>query len=166
MSYQYPNQPGYPPPYPPRKSNTGLIIGLIVVIVAAVVALVLVLMLRGGDKSSSGQTTPPGGSGNSGSGSGSGGDSTGSAKALGQKAVDVIQNHAMEEAQKLVCKPDSKFLRSMRGLEGTKLTVTLNDVTESGDTAVAAVTMVRDEDKKSVDQKINLKQADGKWCIN
>ncbi|MEV4314895.1 hypothetical protein [Actinocrispum sp. NPDC049592] len=137
--------------------------GLIVVIVGAVVALVLVLLLRDGDKSSSGQTTPAGGSSSSGD---FGGDSTGSAKALGQKAVDVIQNHAMEEAEKLVCKPDSKFLRSMRGLEGTKLTVTLNDVTESGDTAVAAVTMVRDEDKKSVDQKINMKQADGKWCIN
>jgi hypothetical protein len=154
MSYQYQGHPGYPPP-PPRKSNTGIIVGLVFVIVAAVVALVLVLVLRGG-----------GNNGQTGSGNGSAGDSTASAQALGQKVAEVIQNHLMDEAQRLVCKPDSKFLRSLRGVEGVDLKVTLNDVTESGDTADAAITMVRERDNKSSDQKIHLTKSDGKWCIN
>jgi hypothetical protein len=177
MSYQYHGQPGYPSPYPPpppRKNNTGIIVALIVVIVAAIVALVLVLILKtGDDKSDNGASGSQAGTG-SGSGAGSGsdagsgstGDGTASAKALGQKVAEVIQNHSMDEAERLVCKPDSKFLRSMRGVEGVDLKVTLNDVTESGETAEAAITMVTEKDNKSSDQKIRLKKSDGKWCIN
>jgi hypothetical protein len=189
MSYQYQPQPGYPPPsYPPPKSNKGLIIGLSAVAVAAVVALVLVLVLRGNDDNqgsgeAKGATPAPGlpsagggaksgggtsGSGTSGSGNsggGSSGDSTGSARALGQKVTEIIQNHAVDEAQKLLCKPDSKFMRSLNGLDGTEVTVTLKDVQETGDTAVVNFTIVRTSDSKSADQRANLSQVSGKWCI-
>jgi hypothetical protein len=178
MSYQYHGQPGYSPHYPPpppRKNNTALIVALIVVIVAAVVAMVLVLVLRDGDdNSTSGNGSGAGSGSGSDSGSESGsdaggasaGDSSASAKALGQKVAEVIQNHSMDEAERLVCKPDSKFLRSMRGLEGVDLKVTLNGVTESGETAEAAITMVTEKDNKSSNQKIHLKKSAGKWCIN
>jgi hypothetical protein len=179
MSYQYQPQPGYPPPsYPPPKSNKGLIIGLSAVAVAAVVALVLVLVLRGNDDNqgsgeAKGATPAPGlpsagggaKSGGGNSGGGSSGDSTGSARALGQKVTEIIQNHAVDEAQKLLCKPDSKFMRSLNGLDGTEVTVTLKDVQETGDTAVVNFTIVRTSDSKSADQRANLSQVSGKWCI-
>jgi hypothetical protein len=179
MSYQYQPQPGYPPPsYPPPKSNKGLIIGLSAVAVAAVVALVLVLVLRGNDDNqgsgeAKGATPAPGlpsagggaKSGGGNSGGGSSGDSTGSARALGQKVSEIIQNHAVDEAQKLLCKPDSKFMRSLNGLDGTEVTVTLKDVQETGDTAVVNFTIVRTSDSKSADQRANLSQVSGKWCI-
>jgi hypothetical protein len=173
MSYPYQNPQGYPPPsYPPRKSNTVLLVVLTVVAVAAVAGLVVVFVMRGSDDSkasgdqTSGQGSLPGGN-NTGSGSGTGdGDVTGSSKVLGQKVADVIQNHDVDEAKKLVCKPDSKFLRSLDSLKGTEVKVTVKGVTESGDTAEVAITMVRQSDSKPVDQKINIKQVSGKWCIN
>ncbi|ALG08625.1 hypothetical protein [Kibdelosporangium phytohabitans] len=156
--YQQPGNPGYPPPYPqpPRKNNTALIVGLVVVIVAAVVALVLVLVLRDGKSDSS-----TGGTGGSGSG-----DSTGSAQALGQKVVDVIQNHSGDEAERLVCKSDSKFLRTLSSIEGTEVKATLTDVAESGDTADVKFDLTRVSDGKVAKQKVSIKKVDEKWCIN
>jgi hypothetical protein len=164
MSYPYQNQPGYPPPYPPppppRKSNTGLIIGLAAFAAAAVITLVVVLVVKSGDDKSSNATGP----GNGSSGSADTGDSTGSADALGKKAVQLIQNHDVDGAKPLLCKSDSKFVRSLQSLDGKDTTATYKSINETGDTA--EVTFTLSLDGKSKDNKINLSKKSDKWCIS
>jgi hypothetical protein len=167
MSYPYQNQPGYPPQYPPppppRKSNTGLIVGLAAFAAAAVIALVVVLVVKGGDDKTSNSPGAAGGSPGS-AGSADTGDSSGSAEAMGKKAVQLIQNHDVAGAEPLLCKADSKFTRSLQALDGKNTTVTYKSTNETGDTAEVNFTLSLDGQSK--DNKIKLAKKDGKWCIS
>jgi hypothetical protein len=164
MSYPYQNQPGYPPQYPPppppRKNNTGLIVGLAAFAAAAVIALVVVLVVKGGDDKTSNSPGAAGGS----PGSADTGDSSGSAEAMGKKAVQLIQNHDVAGAAPLLCKADSKFTRSLQALDGKDTTVTYKSTNETGDTAEVNFTLSLDGQSK--DNKIKLAKKDGKWCIS
>ncbi|MFD1049114.1 hypothetical protein ACFQ1S_28050, partial [Kibdelosporangium lantanae] len=118
---------------------------------------------KGGDDKSSGSSGSTG-SWNGSSGSADTGDSTGSAEAMGRKAVQLIQNHDVDGAKPLLCKADSKFTRSLQSLDGKDITATYKSVNETGDNAEVTFTLAMDG--RSRDQKLNVSKKDGKWCIS
>jgi len=164
---------GYPPPGPggygqyppPKKSNTGLIVGIAGGVVVVVVALVLVLVLTGDDDSpskASGDTSedsglpngipgPNGGSGSGDSGdssdsgdSGSSGGSGGSASTpedLADVVVEVIETQDEDLIDENACSSSaaSQLKSELSQLAGMDVSATVEDVQESGDTAQASI---------------------------
>jgi len=183
---------GYPPPGPggygqyppPRKNNTGLIVGVVGVAVVAVVALVLVLVLTGDDDDSSsksgGDTTsedsglpngipgPNGGDSGGGSGGGGGGSDGGpTPEALADLVVEVIETQDEDLVDEYACSSSdaSRMKSDLARLEGFNASGSVEDVQESGDTAEAtiALTVSGQSEASLVAEMENDGDA---WCVS
>lgn len=185
-SYGYgaPQQGGYghyPPPPPPKKSNTGVIVAVAVVAVAAIVAVVLVLVLNGddGDKSASDRAkeaisngpvivTGPGAAPKGGAKPQDGGaGGADSARALADKAAKIIERHATSEVDGVACNSTaaSKLKTEMGKIADLQIKVTVEDVTEQGDDAVAKLKLTRTTDGKSDGYSLRMSKQGGDWCL-
>jgi hypothetical protein len=187
--------PGYPPPGPggygqyppPKKSNTGLIVGIVSAIVVVAVAVVLVVVLTNGDDdkdtagdndSGSGESVEipgpnmpkPGGSGSD-SGSDSGGSDSGSGsadspQALADSVVDIIETQDAGAIDPLACNSnDAGELKSeLSKLAGMDVSATVEDVQESGDTASASIKMRAGGQSEGF--TVEMAKQDGSWCAS
>jgi hypothetical protein len=174
----------YPPP--PPKNNTGLIVGIVGVVVAAVVAVVLVIVLTGDDddkKTAGGDETVqvpgqglPKGSGDSdggsgdddsdsggGSGSGDGGPSP---EAMADEVVRIVEQHDTDTIRRYACTEQQAgdMYSELARFDGIDIEAEVNDVTKSGDTAQASITM--SAAGQSDDFTVEMaKNDDGLWCV-
>jgi len=187
---------GYPPPGPggygqyppPKKNNTGLIVGIAGVVVVAVVALVLVLVLTGDDDdppSNAGNGTSedsglPGGipgpngggsggdSGDSGSGDSSGGSSGGDAsspEALADVAVEVIETQDEDLIDEYACSSSAadELKLEMAQLQGLNAAATVEDVQEAGDTAQAMIEVTVGGQSEGF--TVEMEKDGDAWCV-
>jgi hypothetical protein len=171
--------PGYP--QPPRKNNTGLIVALAGVAAAAVIALVLVLVLS--NKDDSGNSADPGkpGLGNGGvpgatvpgpgkvgvgakpTGGSGGSGASGSARALAEKAIEIINAHSTSQIASLTCDSNAtKELTNALSTLPSSATAELTDVKESGDYGQAFITISANGQTRKV--TMEMAQHSGKWC--
>ena len=194
--YGPPQGHGYPPPGPggygqyppPRKNNTGLILGITGAVVVAVVALVLVLVLTGddepsranGDTGTSEDSNLPNGipgpnaggsdagesdsGGGSGGGSSSGGVST--AADLADIVVEVIETQDEDLVDEYACSSSaaSQLKSELSLLAGMDVSATLDDVQESGDTAQASIDIDLGGETESITAEME-KDGDA-WCVS
>jgi hypothetical protein len=165
----YPQQGGYgapppgylPPPgmypQPPRKNNTGLIVGVVSVVVVALVAVVLLMVLTGG------VDVKDTASDSSGGGSGDGGPSP---EAMADEVVRIIEQHDTDTVRRYACteqEADDLYSELAR-LDGVQISAEVNDVTKSGDTAQASITM--SAGGQSDDFTVEMAKNDGGlWCV-
>jgi len=184
--------PGYPPPGPggygqyppPKKNNTGLIVGIASAVVVVVVAVVLVIVLTGDDdKDTAGKDTAggngesvevpgpnmpkPGGSGDSGSGSDSGSGGSGETpQSLADAVVDIIETQDADAIDPLACTSgDADELKSeLSKLEGMDVSATVEDVQESGDTAQASIQMQAGGQSEGF--TIEMAKQNDSWCAS
>jgi hypothetical protein len=180
----------YPPP--PRKNNTGLIVGVLGVVVAAVVAVVLVVVLTGGDDDKDtasgglgdetaqvpGPNLPNGSGGDgsdgssdssddsgdsSGGGSGDGGPSP---EAMADEVVRIAEQHDTDTIRRYACTEQQAgdLYSELARLDGVQISAEVNDVTKSGDTAQASITM--SAGGHSEDFTVEMAKNDGgRWCV-
>jgi hypothetical protein len=197
--YGPPQGYGYPPPGPggygqyppPRKNNTGLILGITGAVVAVVVALVLVFALTGdddgpstanGDTGTSEDSNLPngipgpnaGGAGSadaseSDSGGGSGGGSSGGASSAADLAdivVEVIETQDEDLVDEYACDSGaaSQLKSELSLLAGMNVSATVEDVQEAGDTAQAAIDVDLGGQTESITAEME-KDGDA-WCVS
>ncbi|MDQ3787133.1 MAG: hypothetical protein M3422_07815 [Actinomycetota bacterium] len=200
--YGPPQGYGYPPPGPggygqyppPRKNNTGLILGITGAVVAVVVALVLVLVLTGdddepsranGDTGTSGDSNLPNGvpgpnaggsgpgasrAGDSDSGGGSGGGSSSggvsTAADLADIVVEVIETQDEDLIDEHACSSSaaSQLRSELSLLAGMDVSATVEDVQESGDTAQASIDIDLGGTTESITAEME-KDGDA-WCVS
>ncbi len=189
--YGPPQGYGYPPPGPggyghyppPRKNNTGLILGITGAVVAVVVALVLVLTLTGdddepstanGDGGTSEDSNLPGGipgpnaggadSGESGGGSSSEGAST--AQGLADLVVEVVETQDEELIDEYACTSSGadQLKSELSQLAGMSVSASVADVQESGDTAQAMIDISLGGETESFTAEME-KDGDA-WCVS
>ena len=185
--YPPPGPGGYGPYPPPRKNNTGLIVGITGAVVAVVVALVLVLVLTGdddepsqanGDGGTSEDSNLPGGiPGPNGGGSGSGGggaegggasasEGAATAQGLADLVVEVVETQDEELIDQYACTSSGadQLKSELSQLAGTSVSATVDDVQESGDTAQAMIEISLGGETESFTAEM---EKDGDtWCVS
>jgi hypothetical protein len=161
----------YPPygPQPPKKSNTGLVVGVCVAVVAlatfAVTAFAAPGFLLSDDKNSSDSTAS----------SDETGDNTGSevdagdteAATLVEQIVQGFLDHDEEALNQLVCPGSEPAIRGYtEEVEYVKEFELQGPVEESGQTATAEAHAVLDTGEEQVEGTITITVADegGSWC--
>jgi hypothetical protein len=183
----YQQQPGGYGPYPgpPRKNNTGLIVGIGAGVLAIVVAVVLIVVLAGDDDKDAGtagstanSTVPgpglPGGGGNddagdgggSGSGDGGGGGGSGSARELAETTATIIEEQDSSAIDDLACDnaAASSLKKELARLDGMDVTARVTDVEESGSSAQASIALKAGG--KTENFTLEMSKEDGKWCAS
>jgi hypothetical protein len=179
----YPQQQPPYPPGPPRKNNNGLVIALAAVAAAAIIGLVVVLIVSGGDDDSSAGGSPttgvkppagapevtipgPNGSkptGSSGGGSSSGGSS--SPQALADAAASIIESRNMSGIDPLACSSTAATgLKRELSRVPAGVSVTVDDVNESGSTAQAKLTMKMGGQTEGF--TMEMRKSGSKWCAS
>jgi hypothetical protein len=152
QGYQQPaGYGGYPGGYggPPKKSPMPWILAGAGVVVVAVVVVLIVTLSGGG-----------------------GSADTGSAKGVAQSTVDGINARDINAIKSVACESaKSKIDGSAAGdledakTENVKVTASLGDVKENGDTATADVDVTA-QGMGSVTFELQLKKDGGNWCLN
>jgi hypothetical protein len=166
---------GGPGPQPPKKSKTGLLVGVIVAVVAiaafAVTAFIAPGFLLSEDKGGSGGTAATGEKdpgGDEGGGDDGGGDDGGSdATALINQIVQGFQNKDSATLDGLIC-PGSEpgirgFTEEAKYVQEFELK---GEVQETGDTATAQAHAVLDSGEEQAEGDVTLTVANqgGSWC--
>ncbi|GAB1508536.1 hypothetical protein [Actinophytocola sp. KF-1] len=187
---------GYPPPGPggygqyppPRKNNTGLIVGITGAVVAVVVALVLVLVLTGdddepskagGDGGTSEDSNLPGGipgpnaggsgeSGDSDNGGGSSGSSGGAStpEDLADLVVQVVETQDEDLIDEYSCTSSGadQLKQELAQIAGMDVSATVDDVQESGDTAQATISVSLGGESETFTAEMEKDGDD--WCVS
>lgn len=190
----YPQQQGYgyPPPGPggygqyppPRKNNTGLIVGITGVVVAAVVTLVLVLALNGDDDeptqagnngTSEDSNLPNGIPGPNGGGSGDDSDNGGGSSSSGGAStpedladlvVQVVETQDEDLIDQYSCSSSGadQLKQELSQIAGMQVSASVEDVQESGDTAQASIEVSLGGQTESFTAEME-KDGDN-WCVS
>jgi len=181
----YPQPGGYGPP--PKKPNTGLVVGIVGAVVVAVLGLVLVLTLSGDDDKSPGaggtppgagipdptldQTAPPGagaptGGADDGPASGdSGPDGAATPGELALTVAQIIQDHDAAAIEEYACNAgEAHFLQQdLAMLDGMDVIARPGPVTETTET-MAEVTITLTIQGETTDYPLRMQERDDSWC--
>lgn len=189
--------PGYPQPggygpQPPKKPNTGLVVGIVAAVVVAALGLVLVLALTGDDDNTAGGGggTAPGGGGipdptlkytateNAPGGSDSGpagGDSgpdggTGSGGAanpgeLALTVAQIIEEHDTDAIEEYACNAGEahSLQQDLAQLDGMDVTARPQAIEETSET-MAEVTIKLTFQGQTADYPLRMQLRDDSWC--
>ncbi|ONI84255.1 hypothetical protein ALI144C_16475 [Actinosynnema sp. ALI-1.44] len=163
---QQPNYGGFPGGQPPRKSKTGLIIGLVVAGVLVVGGgVTAIILLTGGDDSKStpaAQTTQAGG-----------GDDAGSPQAVVDRVIKAVDDKDADAATQTLCDPKKKspaFELDKVKPSWTLKTSLNGKIRESSAGAFASLSIKVTETGRSstntLPLTLDMKEKDGKWCVS
>ena len=165
---------------PPRKNNTGLIVGILGGVVVVVLAVVLVIVLANDDKGGangldndtrpSGPGLPNGSAGDGDSSDdnsgGAGGDGGPSPEAMADEVVRIVEQHDTETIRRYACTEQeaADLYHELARLDGVEIDAEVKDVTKSGNTAQASITMSAGGQTEEFTAEM-MKNDGGLWCV-